>query len=387
MNQLSIVGLRMLSGVLLALCLPLQVPAQTQADVVSIGLGAPLSGIAEPFGKSFFQAAQVAIDQANEAGVVLNGRRVTLNLVAADDRGDARSSRIAAQYLIKKEVVGVVGHGMTAPSLTAAPVYAEAGIPMITGSSSSKELTERGYRNVFRTIGHDDSAALHAAVYVREVLKARRAAVVDDGSAFGVRLARQFGRAFTERAGTVTAQASINDKTSDFNEVLNLFKGQQVEVVFFGGSVRQAAELLVSMRRLGLSARLMTGSNGAADKQFLDFAGNSAGGALSIEPGIPPEKMPQWKQFAQAYAQRGNAPMSTFAPYVYDAAQALVAALKAAGTPDPGKVAQALHKLHLQGLTGRLAFDDQGNLLDPGYTIYEVRQGGWQVVRQIGPAK
>ncbi|NUU02164.1 branched-chain amino acid ABC transporter substrate-binding protein [Herbaspirillum robiniae] len=369
------------------LCAMPQTRAADAGEKVPIGLAAPLSGISALFGQSFSIAAQVAVDQANQAGLTIGGRRVTLELVTADDRGDARSSALAAQYLIRKNVIGVVGHGITAASMAAAPLYSEAGVPMITGSSSSKELTEQGYRTVFRTIGHDDAAAAQAAHYMWTTLKARRVITVDDGSAFGVRLARQFAQAFGTAGGAVTARRTVNDKTSDFNDLLYVLKAQQADAVFFGGSVRQAAELMRGMRRTGVNSRLMTGSNGAADRQFLDITGPAGEGALSIEPGVPAERMPGWKQFAEAYARRGDTPMSTFSPFVYDAAQALIAAMKLADSTDPARVTQALHKLRLPGLTGRIAFDEHGDLLDPSYTIYEVRQMRWTAQRPAEPAK
>lgn len=353
------------------------------AGVVAIGIAVPLSGSSEEYGRSLMAASQLAIDEANEKGLAIQGKPVRLELLPANDRSNAYSAALAAEYLVKKKVVGVVGHGSTATSLMAAPIYDKAGIAMITPSASNKTLTDMNYRTVFRTIGHDNAAAVYAAQYVVQELKILRVAIVDNGTKFGMGLGDQFERSMTRQGGRVVVRRSVNDKTSDFNHVLQDLQGQQMDLVFFAGLYKQAAELLRNMRRTGNKARFMTGSNGAAEDAFLSLAGPAAEGAISIETGMPKEKMNGWKRFRENYGKINGPKIDAYAPYAYDATQALVAALRLADSTNAAKVAEALRKVRFRGLSGTISFDDHGDLTEPTFTIYTVERQRWAISRLI----
>jgi branched-chain amino acid transport system substrate-binding protein len=62
----------------------------------------------------------------------------------------------------------------------------------------------------------------------------------------------------------------------------------------------------------------------------------------------------------------------------------LIAATQQANSTDPKKLVAVLHAIKRSGITGTIAFDAQGNLKDPAYTIYRVQGGKWNVVDVLG---
>jgi branched-chain amino acid transport system substrate-binding protein len=47
----------------------------------------------------------------------------------------------------------------------------------------------------------------------------------------------------------------------------------------------------------------------------------------------------------------------------------------------------ALRAISYAGVTGQIAFDDQGNLKAPSFTVYKVVDGKWQPQTVLGGAK
>ena len=97
--------------------------------------------------------------------------------------------------------------------------------------------------------------------------------------------------------------------------------------------------------------------------------------------------MPGGKAFDTQYQTRFRAPIELHAPFAYDAAATLIAAAQKAGTTQPAKLVAAVRAIDRPGVTGRIAFDNEGNLKDPAFTIYQVRGGKWTVVDVLGGSR
>ena len=58
----------------------------------------------------------------------------------------------------------------------------------------------------------------------------------------------------------------------------------------------------------------------------------------------------------------------------------IAAAMKAANSTDPAKYLPALAKIKYAGITADIEFDGKGDLTNGLLTIFEVKNGKWQVV-------
>lgn len=73
--------------------------------------------------------------------------------------------------------------------------------------------------------------------------------------------------------------------------------------------------------------------------------------------------------------------LSSMPPFAYDATLTLVAAIRQANSTEPEKVISALRNIRYNGLTGNIAFDNEGNLSNAAYTIYEVQNQKWVAIK------
>ena len=83
---------------------------------LKVGLAGPFS---DDVGAPMRRAAELAVEEINASGGV-NGR--PLELVIRDDYGDPDSAVAVATALVDADVVAVVGHVYSGPTLAAAPV-------------------------------------------------------------------------------------------------------------------------------------------------------------------------------------------------------------------------------------------------------------------------
>lgn len=380
MQGLFNIKLRFLAALLLA---GLGASGAQAEQTVLIGLAGPLTGPSARIGKDLENGAQLAIEAANRRHPTLGGDAVTYRLVSEDDQSDPRTAVTVAQRLVDAGVVGVVGHWNTGTSIPAARVYHDAGIAQVAPVATGHAYTQQGFDTSFRVMGHDDDGGQLAGRYALDTLKARRIAVLDDRTAFGQGLADQFAKRIEAGGGQVVAREYVDDKTVDFSAVLTNIRATQPDLVFFGGVDNQAAPLVRRMRQLGLKVPLM-GAGGFVSQTFLTLAKEAGEGTVALEPGLPLAQMPGGKAFETAYRDKYHVPIELHAPFAYDGVGVLIAALEKADSTDPQKYLPVLRRIQYPGVTGTIAFDAQGNLKNPGFTVYQVKAGRWEPVSVTG---
>ncbi|MDO7912465.1 branched-chain amino acid ABC transporter substrate-binding protein [Pseudomonas sp. 22-AL-CL-001] len=350
---------------------------------VLIGLAGPLTGPSARIGKDLENGAQLAIDAANARHPKIGGEAVTYKLVSEDDQSDPKTAVSVAQRLVDAGVVGVVGHWNTGTSIPAARVYHDAGIAQVAPVATGHAYTQQGFDTSFRIMGHDDDGGQVAGRYALDTLKARRIAVIDDRTAFGQGLADQFVKSVEVGGSTVIAREYVDDKTADFSAVLTSIRAKNPDLIFFGGVDAQAAPLARRMKQLGIKATLM-GAGGFVSQTFLSLAQKEGEGVIALEPGLAVEQMPGGQAFARQYQERFNAPIELHAPFAYDGVGVLIAALEKADSTDPERYLPVLRASQFQGVTGLISFDTEGNLKNPTFTVYQVKDNTWQPVSVAG---
>ena len=355
-------------------------------ETILIGLAGPLTGPSARIGKDLENGAQLAIADANAQKPTLNGKAVTFKLLSEDDQSDPRTAVAVAQRLVDEGVVGVVGHWNTGTSIPAARIYHDAGIAQVAPVATGHGYTQQGFDTSFRVMGHDDDGGNYAGIYAVTQLKAKRIAVIDDRTAFGQGLADEFIKSLAAQGIQPVAREYVDDKTVDFSAVLTTVRSKNADLIFFGGVDSQAAPLARRIKQLGMNTPLM-GAGGFVSQTFLTLAQKEGEGVVALEPGLPLEQMPGGKAFEQAYRDRYKTHIELHAPFAYDATRVLIAAIEQAGSADPADYLPKLRAIHYQGVTGTIAFDLQGNLQQPSFTLYRVVDGKWQPQTVLGGAK
>ncbi|MFA5915592.1 MAG: branched-chain amino acid ABC transporter substrate-binding protein [Burkholderiales bacterium] len=352
--------------------------------VVKLGHVGPLTGGIAHLGKDNENGARLAVDEANAKGLTLGGKKVKLELVTEDDQADPKVGTTVAQKLVDAKVVGVIGHLNSGVSIPASAIYNQAGIPMISGSSTNPQLTEQGFKNVFRVVGRDDQQGPAIASYLASEVKPKTVAVIDDATAYGEGLANEVEKTLKAAGVKVLPREKGTDKTTDFMAILTKLKGKKPNAVFYGGMDATGGPLLKQARELGIKAVFAFGDGACTDK-MKELAGDAAEGLLCSQAGLPVQAAN--KTFLDAYKAKFNVEPILYAPFTYDAANLIIAAMKKADSPDPAKYLPELAKISYEGASGKIEFDDKGDRKDAEMTIFTMKGGKIEPIAIIKSGK
>lgn len=377
---------RLLAGLLipvmalgLAACGKKEEPAKTGAaaeEIVKIGSVSPLTGPQAHLGKDQENGVRLALDEANAQGLTIGGKKVKFELLSEDDAADPKTATIVAQKLADEQVKGVIGHLNSGTTIPASKIYHDAGIVQISPSATAIAYTAQGYSNAFRVMTNDQQQGRVLGEYAART--AKKVAIIDDRTAYGQGLADEFEKAAKAGGATIVTRQFTTDKSTDFMAILTAIKGKAPELVFYGGMDGQAAPMARQMKSLGLVMPLL-GGDGMQTSEFIKLAADSAEGMVASSPGASLEKMAGGKAFSEKFnAKYGK--IQLYAPYAYDAAAVMVAAMRKADSIQPAVYLPVLAKIEHMGVTGKVAFDDKGDVRDGVVTLYQVKGGKWEAL-------
>ena len=358
-------------------------PAEPPPTVVKIGHVGPLTGSIAHLGKDNENGVRLAIDEANAKGVTLDGKKIKFELMGEDDQADPKVGATVAQKLVDAKVAGVVGHLNSGVTIPASEIYNKAGIPMISGSATNPKVTENGYKIAFRTVGRDDQQGPAVAQYLAAEVKPKTVAIIDDATAYGEGLANEVEKTLKAAGIKVLPREKGTDKTIDWKAVLTKVKGKKPDAIFYGGMDATGGPLIKQGKELGLNVVYSFG-DGACTDEMGKLAGAAAEGLLCSQAGIPTQASS--KTFLDAFkAKYGD--VKQYAPFTYDAANLLIAAMQKANSPDPAKYLPELAKISMTGATGKIEFDDKGDRKNAEITIFTLKGGKVEPVAVVQGGK
>lgn len=352
-------------------------------EAIKIGHAGPLTGPVAHLGKDNENGVRLALDEANAAGLSIGGKKVSFSMQSEDDQADPKQGTIVAQKLVDAKVVAVVGHLNSGTTIPASKIYHDAGIAQVSPSATNVTYTHQGFKTAFRVMANDAQQGKVLGEYAVTKLAAKTVAIIDDRTAYGQGLADEFEKA-AKGAGAeiVTREFTGTDKT-DFNAILTSIKGKKPDLIFYGGMDSQSGPMMKQIKNLGLTSKFLTGDGGQT-AEFLKLSGDAGEGAYASSPGVPLDKMPGGKAFADKYKAKFNVEIQLYAPYAYDAMNVLLEAMKKTDSSDPAKYLPTLAGITFQGVTGNIAFDENGDIKGGSISLYQMKGGKWEYLETVG---
>lgn len=358
------------------------VPVSAQAKDIRFGFAAPLTGPQSHYGEDMQNGLTLAIEEANKKGIEVGGSKAKFVLVSKDDQADPRVGVQVAQQLVDEDVVGILGHFNSGTSIPASRVYHDAGLPQIS-MATSPEYTLQNYETTFRMMTSDTQQGSAVGKFIVEKLNGKKVALIDDRTAYGQGLADEVEKAVKAAGGTIVRREYTTDKANDFTSILTNIKAAAPDAIFFGGLDAQSGPMKRQIATLGIKAPLVSGEMTRSDT-FIKLAGDAANGTYASLAGVPLANMAAGKDFEAAYQARFKKAPGVYAPYAYDGAWNMITAIEKANSADPAKYMPELAKLSRKGATSEhIAYDKKGDLKEISVTVYEVKNGKWEMVETM----
>lgn len=346
-------------------------PAAEPSVTVKIGVAGPLTVKTPHLGKDNENGVALAISQANDKKMKIGGKLIKFEMVSEDDQGDAKVGTTVANKLIDAKVAAVIGHLNSGVTIPASEAYSKAGIPMISGSATNPEITERKLKGVFRTVARDDQQGPAVAAYIAGEIKAKKVALVDDKTAYGEGLANEVEKTLKAAKVGIVGRERTTDTETDFKSILTKVKAKSPDVIFYGGMDQTAGPMMKQARELGVKAVFVFGDGACTEEMFVKAA-DAANGLVCSQAGIPSQAAS--KEFLTAFnAKFGE--VKQYAPTFFDATNAVFEAMKKSDSVDPAKFGPEISNVSFSGASGKVEFDAKGDRKDAEVTIFKLAGG------------
>ncbi|MCT8999532.1 ABC transporter substrate-binding protein [Chelativorans intermedius] len=375
--------------------------APAHADV-KIGLLAGVSGPIAPMAPPMIDAAQLAVQQVNEQGGILDGQKLVT--VVGDSACNPQNATDAATKAVNIEgVIAIVGPYCSGAVLAAAnSVTVPAGITMITPSGTSPEISRLDDKDlVYRTVPSDD---FQGRALARTLLErgTDRVAVAYLNNDYGKGLAEAFKSEFEERGGEITAFAAHEDgKASYRSDLAELAAGGADTLVIFDYGDGAGLTMLRQALENGFFENFVGGDGMKSDAPIKALGAENLTTFTASSP--VGETSQALELFNEVFKAAGGDPDAIFVTTSYDATFLAALAIEKAGG-DKTKVAEALRSvsdgrgevilpgewrkakeliaagtdIDYEGAAGDHDFDERGDV--PGaYALFKVEDGAFVV--------
>lgn len=343
------------------------------ADNIKIAVAGPLSGNYAQYGLYLRNAVELAVKKINAEKL---GGDNTFEVVAEDDQMDPRQAATVAQKLSSDgDIIGVVGHFSSTSTLAAQPIYARAGIPMISPSSTSPDLA--GKSNFYRTAVTDDVVSSQLAEFAVNKAGYKRIAVLYQTGTSTIAQAEVFAARAKELGAEIVLYEGHEPERVDFQAVVTSLVPLKPDLVFVPTFTAEASKIARQLREAAIEAPLM-GTDALFDPQFATLAGDAGNGTYAAAFFHEESTRESARDFVRDYtAAYGQSPEG-YGANAYDAALLFAAAVKNEGV-DRQKVLDWLGSLGhanpaFPGVTGDIRFDDQHNVMK-GIIIVQLKDG------------
>lgn len=322
---------------LIMICLGLYfLPACTAITppTLKIGLVAPFEGLHRPLGYEALFGVKLALQEYNQRG---GSGGYKIELVALNDFDEPDQAKKQAEALVADPaVMGVVGHLSNAATEAARPVYEQAGLALVIP-----------WTVAIPNSGSDPGGVVSVAAATAE----------------------------TTAALTQLAQAAGH------HQVVTVTRPQfdplapDVEAIILDTDGVTAGELVLAWQQAALAPPIF-GQPEVGSLQVVQVAGPAANGLTYVSPGPAPVDIAA-DQFSTAYQSLAGFPPGPRAVLAYEATNILLAAIEQAllegpTPPERVDVKAAINQIQLAGLTGPIAFDDQGRRLNAPLWVYQI---------------
>ncbi|MBU1902715.1 MAG: ABC transporter substrate-binding protein [Proteobacteria bacterium] len=364
LGVLAIVGLIVPSGAL-------------AVEEIKIGVIYPLTGGAAAAGRELRAGAELAAQIANNvmadlpmtmaqnAGVKsLGGAKI--KLIFKDHEGNPTLGADLAKKLIHDDKVdGILGCYHSSVTKTVSAVCEQYGVPMINGSSTSPELTLRGFKWFWRTTPHDKLFTKDLfellkgltegkvkgvpAVPKKDIMILASACEKTEWGSHVSELIQNFSKeyGFGLKKSLLYAAKSV-----DLSSEVRSLKAAKPDVMLFASYTSDAILMVKTLKAQKANPKIIWGQNaGFETPEFRSTLGTDIVGFLTRSVFVP--KVVEIKKLAgkvnNMYKKKTGNDLSGASARSFTGLQAWVAILEKAGATKPAAIQAAANSIEIPG--------------------------------------
>ncbi|EPC00297.1 amino acid ABC transporter substrate-binding protein [Litchfieldella anticariensis FP35 = DSM 16096] len=363
-----------------------------QAEV-KIGFLGGFTGGIESLTPPIFDGAQLAVNQINEQGGVLDGEQLAIPTGDTTCSDASAASNAADRMVNSEQVTAIVGALCTGATIAAANNAAiPGGVVMVSPASTAPAVTELDDNDlVFRTVPSDAfQGEMLAKLLISKGIE--EVAVTYVNNDYGRGLADAFVATYESEGGTVTANQAHEDNRADYRSELGSLSATGAETLVVMAYADTSGQTILRQAYESGAFTQYVGADGMVGDSLIEAIGADVlEGMIATRPGSP--DIPGSEIFAEFAKEAGIDPSAVFAAQAYDAAFLLGLAIEKNGSDSREGLSQALRDvasapgetilpgewekakqlladgqdINYEGASGSHEFDDNGDV--PGVVV------------------
>ena len=335
------------------------------ADTFKIGMIGPLTGGAAIYGTAVRDAAQIAVDEINEAGGIA-GYQIEYN--PQDDEHDAEKSINAYNTLKDWGMQILLGTVTSAPCIAVEAEAANDNMFLITPSGTAVDCITAG-DNAFRVCFSDPAQGTEAARYIGEHGLAGKVDVLYDSSdVYSSGIYATFRQEAENQPFDIVAETAFtSDSKTDFSAQLQTLKDAECELVFVPFYYNEASIVLKQAMDMEFSVQWfgVDGMDGILSVEGFDTS--LAENVMLLTPFSATAEDEATQNFVAKYQELYKDIPNQFAADAYDGVYIIKQALEECGAApdmDPSEICDlmkgAMTSIEFSGITGDITWTAEG---------------------------
>lgn len=373
------------------------------ADVVKIGLLAPLTGPAAADGQEFQRGAQMAIDEANSAGGV-DGH--TFELVVGDVKDQSAANVTSAvERLLGDQDVHFMLTGYASLTNFEIDHMAEAEMPYMLAATSqqTKDIiapNPENYACCWSLTPSFDAYNTDVTMFVEKLaaegkitLPTKKAAIISSDNAYSKTISEGMKKTFKEKGWTITVDELVPfGEVTDWRSILAKVREDVPDVVINTDYLPGNSASFLNQFLEQPTKSLVFLQYAPSVPEFVELTKEKSNGVIYnlLGGALTTPKNPRADEVAAKFKAKYGVESGTYGVGLYEMVHVYFDALKKAGDPtDHAAIMKALSETDKQVAEGRLKFDPATHLAMQGddyipITFFQIWDGKRTLV---SPAK
>jgi len=345
---------------------------RAQAQKLRVGVVLPKSGVQGFIGQSCQKGADLA------PGVIKEMLGVDIEIMGADNESNVDTSRTRAERLIQEGAHVLVGAFDSGQTSAMAQVAEQRGIPHIINIAAAPQITEQGYKFVFRNFQTAPDIVREGLALIGDLFQAtntvpRSAVFMHVNDTFGQAMAKGIGAfmpRLTQLPFKIVDTISYDPAAKDLAVEVSKAKASNADFLLLVCRLNDAILLRREMvkQRWNPMGIISPGSPGMYEEQYYKTLGKLSEYSISNVPWYNPNAK-MTKIVEKAFLKQNPKDKLVFhglnAGFTFEAILVAADAFKRAKTTDPKTLADAIRQTNItekMTLGGPIKFNAKGQV-------------------------
>jgi len=344
-------------------------------STLRVGAVLPLTGDSAAWGDQGRKGIEAAVKEINDSGGI-NGQ--SLEVVYEDSQANPRLAVSAISKLISVDKVpAVVGDMVSATTLAMAPIAEEKQVVLIAPSASAPAISDAG-KFIYRVWPSDLLEGSELAKWAHGQ-GYKRVCVLYISTDYGLGLSKVFQQTFESLGGSVPSTQGYAQDETNFKPYLARVKSENPDAVYLISYYKDAALALKQAKEIGLNAQFF-GATAVESPELVKLAGDAAEGLIyptivDFDPANPNDNQ---RAFIEKFRAAYKTDPDWASSHAHDALLVIAEAMRS-GARTGDEIRQAIDKKReFSGVTGRIIFNEKGDVVDKPVAIKMVKNGKFE---------